>query len=1237
MKINRPRYYLGALGILLLLMMGTLWAVSAVASPSGQTEGTVALFRGDDAVTHVSPDTAIASGDRLVGVRVTDEDLNNNVPVGEGEPRGVSLVIRAAVDFPTVRSFFIDISLSGGTGEVDANIVGDLVTTGDVLEIIGNVSIDYDNSVGIGDAADPDVTVVATPLNATLGQVDFSVLKDLDALDVIVLSYDTSSEEGTVVEVEGDSGTMFLDLREAATQGTYEATYVVSDDVTIDVGDIREEQHEVAAGLETDTSFTETIAVSVANLVTDLQTGGEINSGDTFSVTVSNPQIRDADDDDDVDANDITVVSGNVVTTGGVIAVAGIVLLTATAEVPDGSLIRLTYDGDDSFTITLEHGPAFGDIFAGAVPVVGAAFNVFVSVPQPGTASDLYQLNGYDAAAGTMTFGVLSNTPEDGTVLGVDYTGTQEILVQQPRTGDELFEVTLSNALGGAPVVTDVVVIAGAVTVNAITADSTEVQLKVNAGAQLEQGDSINLGHPNMVISADFNPDGALNSASAQRPIVKAESIGSVTATYTDADFGPILPPALVIVEDEDPDIEGETPDSGSATGVAAGTVLSINVNDLPPGTNGSGVDAGSIRFLLTTRDAASTADDVKPGGINAATDFIVTADTSTDGLEVTASLPLDDPDQRLVDLDLNQAVVNLKWWVQASDNVGNTDTSDEDDDSDNGNQPFTLAIDTVPPELDADNSYTGDWFNPEGDGAIEGDRPELDGSARNNSIRVAFTDDLDPATVQASDFVVTVDGVELAIASAAFEDGSVFLTMVNDLAADATPIVELVGEVTDEAGNPAIEGEITVQDGIAPDVQITTSTTLSQDEVIITVTTDEDIVGDPNLRLFIRTPNATGDPTDAGIDIPTPQRGANVWTYEFDFENGPDNQYSAQATAVDDIRKPRNVGTGGTQDPSDDGAVTFQIDRRLPGPDAADFDPGTGDEINFAPLLFFEFNWNTEGGEYSGDSHDNVALTTLVLDSGDAGEVDLLGDVLPQAADTSFELSMANLSVGTHTLSVNGTDDAGNPITNELGVVQPDFLVEFEVTRPIFELVLGRGISHISLPRDAIDGDINAVFGGSSQVLTVFTFEGNRPLAAFRDPITGEFVGNLDTIDSEHAYGVETDGPVTVEIQIPPLGGNRSLPTVGVTGGDWNFVSVISLDDLEDIPQGTELDADTYLGGNWSSGWTFQQGGWQAILPNGNIANSGDDVQDTGEVWIGRGYWVFFTADGNLNPGTTQ
>ena len=70
----------------------------------------------------------------------------------------------------------------------------------------------------------------------------------------------------------------------------------------------------------------------------------------------------------------------------------------------------------------------------------------------------------------------------------------------------------------------------------------------------------------------------------------------------------------------------------------------------------------------------------------------------------------------------------------------------------------------------------------------------------------------------------------------------------------------------------------------------------------------------------------------------------------------------------------------------------------------------------------------------------------------------------------------------------------------------------------------------------------------------------------------------------------------------------------------------VISLLPIEDIPQGTELDADDYLGSNWTTAFTFSAGRWYRLLrgqtPDDDPATLDDAVQ------IGQGYWVWFTPN---------
>ena len=72
-------------------------------------------------------------------------------------------------------------------------------------------------------------------------------------------------------------------------------------------------------------------------------------------------------------------------------------------------------------------------------------------------------------------------------------------------------------------------------------------------------------------------------------------------------------------------------------------------------------------------------------------------------------------------------------------------------------------------------------------------------------------------------------------------------------MAADATPVVELVGAVSDKAGNTATSGTLTASDGIAPSATLSVDKALSDKKVGVTVSTDERIrTLSPTLHLWI-------------------------------------------------------------------------------------------------------------------------------------------------------------------------------------------------------------------------------------------------------------------------------------------------------------------------------------------------------------------------------------------------
>ena len=72
------------------------------------------------------------------------------------------------------------------------------------------------------------------------------------------------------------------------------------------------------------------------------------------------------------------------------------------------------------------------------------------------------------------------------------------------------------------------------------------------------------------------------------------------------------------------------------------------------------------------------------------------------------------------------------------------------------------------------------------------------------------------------------------------------FLT-VPALAPDASPVVALVGSVSDKGGNVTSSGSMAAEDGIAPSATLSVDKTLSQETVTVSpLPADENISGCP-------------------------------------------------------------------------------------------------------------------------------------------------------------------------------------------------------------------------------------------------------------------------------------------------------------------------------------------------------------------------------------------------------
>lgn len=1206
MKIQRSRYFLGGIGVLLLLLVGILWAVAAVASPSGQTQGRISLDE-----THVRSNCGNnAADDCTLKVTVNDADLSKPTPIGPDEVRKVQVNITQAVSAARFSTLVVDIDEGHAFTAQDAEDRGDVVPTPDkpsVLPIVSDVSIDYDESTGIGDSDDPAVEVTRVRVQGGAQLIDLQLNNDLDAGDIIALSYNTSDEEGTVATVEGDEGTMYLNLQEILgddepgfrDQGSYAGTFIVADKVTIDIGNIQGEQHQVAAGLRTGRQFTEPITLTTAYA-----------DGDTVTVTVANPTLRDNDDDGDI-ADDIAILRGDIEDPVVDNAPMGTISFTATDDIDANTIIRISYYGDDHFDIDLEYGPARA-----------ALAETDIEVPEPGDFGSLYTWR--DTTRDTITLSVEQNTPSNGAVLAVSYEGTETISNRDGQIdAGESFEVELMNRADNAVPANSAITVLDAKgnTVNLTAAadgdgeSPASVTFTVPAGGDsIENGQPFYIHYPDMVIDAAFNPRNALNAEEEDRPILKVnpDPAGEVRATYDDVSGGDDS--AVATVENSGPSVSNSSPANGSAFAPDKAPTLSAVIADEPAPPLGAGVNGKTVMFRVDIT-----------GGQEPTGGQLFTGDLSTDGAgTVTATLPLiDDPDKRTDSLNIKDGNIrDVSWWVEVSDSVGNPtvsdakpDDGDDETTDDDGIQPFTLEIDTTPPGTVDNKTVTGQYYD---------DEVKEIKSNRRNSIRLAFDDAMNPDSVDNSDFTVSVGDATIAVESANAVGSDIFLTLAEDLASDATPkvtIEDTADRITNAAGVELATGDIDVGDDIDPGISVNLPTALSQGELSVMVATDEDIISVPTLRLY----DGDGNRIRAVGSAKRTSATVNEWTFAIDISGDAhsDGVYSIVARALD---RARNESTKGNQDVSDDNAITFERDTNLDAfmvEDDGDFDTlSSGDEIGETDIYYFGLKWN------DGDSHKNVTLTTAVLNSGDEdNEVDLTAGIDPTGPATSFTITAEGIGRGDHTLTVSGVDEAGNKMEN--------VEIAFTITELSFDIQLRRGINHISLPRNPADMDINAVFGETAQITSVFTFTDGEAMAAFRDD-SGMFVGSLTTINASHAYGVESTGSVKVTIAIPNARADLAPPTVTVNQG-WNFVPVTTLDDINVIDDQSVMDADAYLGFGWSSGWTFYNNRWTSILPdprdnNFDLCNS--ELQ-SGEVAIGRGYWVYYEGAGSLNPGS--
>ena len=400
-----------------------------------------------------------------------------------------------------------------------------------------------------------------------------------------------------------------------------------------------------------------------------------------------------------------------------------------------------------------------------------------------------------------------------------------------------------------------------------------------------------------------------------------------------------------------------------------------------------------------------------------------------------------------------------IEWWVEAIDNAGNVGRSDS--------QPTRVTVDDTSPSLL--RAETGRHWDTSLDTGDSEDKTEYRSSrADTTSVLVVFNEHLDDATVTAADFEVDGEapnaaevrnvtvrddssggGGNSAIAGDSVRDvgldrGYVFLA-VEEMMPDARPRVELVGGVSDMAGNREGAGRSKeADDRTAPTLTVTVSEgdrPVTSDVVNLTISSSESIFS-PSVSYHRITSSGSGQTLGTEKrDASVAHRSASEYTATIDPSE--DGLYTVYVSTRDSSSG--NVGTRGDNSATVDvdgetSAILFERDTSLAAPDVDPHMVGVQDEFSTDdPNAFISIDFSAEASEYYQDTHGSVTIVSAML-----GDVDITDDLQPNRAGNVFLYRASGLASGDHALSITAMDVAGNTVgTNGDGAYSVDVTVD--------------------------------------------------------------------------------------------------------------------------------------------------------------------------------------------------
>ena len=622
---------------------------------------------------------------------------------------------------------------------------------------------------------------------------------------------------------------------------------------------------------------------------------------------------------------------------------------------------------------------------------------------------------------------------------------------------------------------------------------------------------------------------------------------------------------------------------------------------------------------------------------------------------------------QRITGSDAPSGDATIEWWVMAVDEAGNVGYSDRQASIDGEENPCTADGDTAVTGLDGAGcqafkiivdgtdpsllrAETGrNWDNSLNTGDSDDKTEYRVSKADTSSVLVVFNEHLDDATVTAADFEVDgsspidaeVHNVKVrddsedgdgndSIMGADVQDvastrGYVFLT-VEEMDPDSQPKVELVGEVTDVAGNKKGTGKDNeADDRVAPSLTVSVmegDRAVTKDKVTLSITSNENISA-PSVTYHMVM--SVDDAQTLGSEKRATAVFKSAKEYEVTIDAAEDGLYTVHVAAHDNSGG--NMGTNGDMSaPVDvDGetsAILFERDTNISPPDIDPDMDGVQAEFSIDdPNAFIRIDFSGEGSEYDastdGDDLDTHGMVTIV--SAMLGDENITDSLQSNESGNVFLFRASGLDLGDHDLSVVAMDEAGNKNSSA-------FEATITITeRDPYTLKLNPGWNLVSIPGEPMDSDINAVIPADHPAMTVLSFDPSVPggwLTALRGS-DGSFSGTLTDITAGRAYWINTPSFEGVKVDIPKqaAGVAQVLPTISIAKG-WNLIPILDVDGDFELS-----DAEGY---NYFNG--LSEGTITGIYTFNTITNSWSSVAQE-DVEIGKGYWVYATDAGVIVP----